>query len=128
MAPEKKAGFREARYRDTDMVYGKLLLLPQASFAVEKVTISQTERKMDDSGCPITRQEHDQPDAQEENDLHQAEKEIDPWQQEQLPSGQHQDKDIGGNKQLTPEIDGRHLLPVDMANGMGEDKKGGSGV
>lgn len=83
---------------------------------------------MNDGYGPVARQEHDQSNDQEENDLHQAEEEIYPGEEEQFPACQHQDENVQGYEELTPEINGGHFLPVDMAKGMGEDKKGGSSV
>ena len=128
MAPEKEAAFGQSGYGNADVMQGELLLFPEAPFAIEKEAVPDAEGEMYDRYGPIARQEHDQSDAQEENDLYQTEKEVYPGEQEQFPACQHQNKDIHGDKELAPEIDGGHFLPMDMAKGMGEDKKGGSSV
>jgi hypothetical protein len=128
MAPEEEAAFGQSGYSNSDVVQGEELLFPEAPFAIEKIAVSDAKGKMYDCCGPIARQEHDQSDAQEENDLHQAEKEIYPGQQEQFPACQHQDKDIHGYKELAPEVYGRHFLAMEVAKGMGEDKKTSRGM
>jgi hypothetical protein len=128
MAPKEEPAFGQCGYGNPDVVQGKLFFFPEASFAIEKIAVSDTEGKMYNGCGPITRQEHDQPDAQEENDLHQAEEEVYPGHQEQFPARQHQDENIHGDEKLAPEIDVGHFPLMDMAKGMTEDKKGGSSV
>jgi hypothetical protein len=128
MAPKKESAFGQCGYGNPDVVKGKLFLFPEASFAIEKVAVSDAESKMYNGCGPIARQEHYQPDAQEENDLHQAEEEVYPGHQEQFPARQHQDKDVDRDEELAPEIDGGHFPLMDMAKGMTEDKKGGRSV
>jgi len=110
------------------VVQGKLFLFAEASFTIKKVAVSDAEGEMYDGCGPIARQEHNQSNAEKENDLYQAKEEVYPGEQEQFPACEYKDEDVQGYEELAPEIDGRHFLPVDMAKGVGEDKKGGGGV
>ena len=128
IAPKEEAAFGQSGYGNADVVQGELFIFPEASFAIEKVAVSDAKGEMYNGCGPIARQEHDQADAQEENDLHQSEKQVYTGEKEQFPACQHQDKDIQGNEELAPQIDGGCFLPVDMTKGVGEDKKGGGGM
>lgn len=127
MAPKEEPAW-QPRHRHPDMMQGKLLLFTHAPLAVEQVAVPDTQAAMDHSGQDTALQEHYEPDHEEKDDLHQPEEQIDPGEQQQVPARHHQDKDIQGNEQLTPKIKGRRLLPVHMAEGMGEDKKPGGGM
>jgi len=122
MAPEEEAAFGQPGQGDPDVVQGELFFSPEAPFAIEKIAVPEAKGEVYDGCGPIACQEHDQSDAQEKNDLHQAEEQVYPGEQEQVPACQHQDEDVHGYQELAPEIDGGHFLPVDMAKGMGEDK------
>jgi hypothetical protein len=128
MAPEQEAAFRQGGDGDADVMEGELFFLPEASFTIEKIAVADAEGQMYDRCGPIARKEHNETDAQKENDLYQAEEKIDPWEEEQIPARQHQDKDVQRDEELTPEINGRHLVPMDMAKGMGKDKNPGGGM
>jgi hypothetical protein len=128
MAPKEEPGFGQAGDGDADVMEGKHFLDPEAALAIEKIAIAQAQTEMHDGCGPVARQEHDQPDAQEEDDLNQPEEEVYPGQEQQIPACQHQDEYVKGNEQLTPEIEGRGFLSVDMAKRMGQDKKGRGSV
>jgi hypothetical protein len=128
MAPKEEPAFGETGYADADVVQGEQFLVTEAAFTVKEVGVANAKGQVYNGCGPSTRQEHDQADAKEEDDLYQPEKKIDPGHQEKLSACQHQDKDIKGDKELTPKIYAGQFLPVDMAKGMGQDKYGGNGV
>jgi len=126
MGPEKELALRQPGDGDPDMMKRKQFVRPEAFFAIEQVTISNAQAEMDAGRHPIPLRQHHQTDPQEKNDLDHPEKKVDPGQLSQdLAADSDQEKDIQGNDQHAPEIKAGRLLPVEMAEGMGQDQEPG---
>jgi len=119
MRPEQEAALRQTRNGYACMLKRKEFNRPEALLAIEKITIGHAQRQVKDPRPAIAFYQHQRPDAKEKNDLDQPEKQVDPGQlPEYIPAGQHQDKNIERNEQLTPEKKRRQFLAAKITNGM----------
>jgi hypothetical protein len=97
--PKEELASRQSGDGNAGVMEGKQLLRPEAHLTVKKKRIGHAQGKVDDSRPVIGLYEHQDTDAQEKNDFHQAEEEIDPgYLSQDISAGQYEDKNIEGNQ------------------------------
>src|SRR5258707_3749599 len=126
MGPIKEATFGEGGNGDAGMMKRQRFGMPEGTFAVIEIAIPDGEQEVDDSGEFIAFEEHQHSDAKEEDDLDKAKEKILFGElAEQVAAGYHQQEDVQGNDQETPEIKGVRGFASEMTDGMGQEQDAG---
>ena len=129
MRPIEKTAFRQAGNGDPGMMEREGLRLAEGSFTIEEVAIADGQQEVDDAGDLITLIDHQYPDTKEEDDLDAPEEKIHPWDlSQQVPTGDHQQKDVQGDEEKTPEVQRMGILAAEMADRMGQQQGSGQAM
>lgn len=120
IAPDKEFLLRQIGYADTGMVDGQVFFREELFFQVKKIKIGGTQNHMHGAEQPGFFQQEGDADAQEEEELHQAEEEIHFGHRfEDIGARKHQYQDVRRYQQEATEI---KIIGV-MREGMGECMK-----
>jgi len=123
MGPEKKPAFGQAGDGNTGMMERQQFFGAEIFLAIEKIAVGCAEREVNDSCPSIALYEHEDADPKEKDDLRQPEQEVHPGELSQdIPAGQHEDKDIERHEQQAPKIEGGRFFAAKMTDGVGQDE------